>query len=75
MDAKELQDYYFRCICNTSAEYARHYVKKASLATLERCLVEIEGRDASKTLREMIERRIRQVKKGVYREGHARVRG
>lgn len=61
MDEKELQDYYLRCICNTSTEYARDYILQASPATLRRCLEEIEGREAGKTLRKMIEARIRRV--------------
>lgn len=66
MDEEELQDYYFRCIINTSTEYARHYIPQASLDTLKRCLVAIEGRGCGKTLRKMIEARIRRV--GVLQE-------
>lgn len=63
MPAKERADYYLRCICSTSVDYAKYYIKRASLETLKRCLVEIEGRGASKTLRELILRRIAQIEK------------
>lgn len=63
MTEQEAQAYYFRCICSTSTDYARRYIPKASLATLERCLEEVKDRPYSKTLRKMIERRIRQVER------------
>lgn len=63
MTEQEAQDYYFRCICFTSVDYARRYIPQASLATLERCLEEVSNRLDSKTLRRMIEARIRRVKR------------
>lgn len=63
MTEQETQTYYFRCICFTSTDYARRYIPKASLATLKRCLEEIKDRKYSKTLRTMIERRIRQMER------------
>lgn len=61
---RKREDYYLRCICNTSTDYARHYIPQASLSTLRRCLEEIKGRGASKTLRGMIEARIRRLERG-----------
>ena len=61
MTEQEAQDYYFRCICFTSIDYARRYIPLASLATLERCLEEVSKRLHSKTLRKMIEARIRRL--------------
>lgn len=63
MNDEETQAYYARCITTTSTDYARYYIKLASLDTLKKCLGTIEGRGASKTLRKMIERRIRQLVK------------
>jgi len=60
MDEQEREDYHFRCICGTSVEYARYYVQRASLATLQRCL---EDRRVGKTLRRMIEARIRRLER------------
>lgn len=59
MQNDDYQEIVFRTICHTSTEYARSYIKRASLGTLQRCLVEIKGLPHTKTLRTMIERRIR----------------
>lgn len=63
MTDEERENYYLRCICSTSVEYAKYYIVRASLETLHRCLVEIEGRGSSKTLRGLIVRRIAKIEK------------
>lgn len=60
--AKEEARYYAN-ICYTSTEYARPYIKLASLATLRRCLKTTLRRAHSKTLRRMIKARIRRLER------------
>lgn len=63
MTDEEHEDYYLRCICSTSVDYAKYYINRASIETLKRCLEEIEGRGASITLRRLLMRRIAKIEK------------
>lgn len=75
MSREEIDAYHVSCITSTSVEYARRYIKKASLAVLLQALEEIEGRGASKTLRRLIEARIRALRKEADRAGNVRITG
>ena len=63
MDDIDYREYCIRMIVNTSAEYAKRYIKQADIGMLEEALRRIEGRAASKTLRKLIESSLRRLKR------------
>ena len=68
MNEQETQEYYLSCICNTSADYARRYIPKATLETLRKCHEILRRRSHTKTLRGMIEARIRRLERNDDKE-------
>lgn len=52
-----------RSITSSSTDYARYYIKKADIEMLEECLRRIEGRGQVKTLRRLIESRLRRLRR------------
>ena len=57
------REWAIRAITTTSAEYARSYIREADVGILEEALRRIEGRGFSKTLRNMIESRLRRLRR------------
>lgn len=69
MNETELQEYYLRCICNTSVDYARSYIPQATIETLRKCLEILRQRPQTTTLRLMITRRISRLERAAAEEG------